>query len=154
MMKYFFSALILIFSLTATAQESLSSEMASVMITEYLGGYQSGDTIRMKRMTHPNLSLQTAYRNTAQEQVLLSVHPADLMKYVAAMAKENQWEFRVQDTVLQVDGNIASVWVPFQFYQNASFGYCGAFSFTLTYTDDGWQILNVIESRRLANCLD
>ena len=61
------------------------------------------------------------------------------------------WEERLLDYKINIDGNLASVWTPYQLYKNGELSYCGANLFTLVATEDGWKIMTIIDSRR-AKC--
>lgn len=149
-------SLLFIFSIlcfyTCLAQDPLSKETGKIIIDIYIDGYQSGDTLKMKSVMHPNITMQTAYVNKEQENLLLYLNPTELLKYSATSAKEQNWSEKITDYVVSSDGNIAHVWTPYEFYLNDKFSHCGANSFTLVYTDESWKILNLIESRRLGSC--
>ena len=55
---------------------------------------------------------------------------------------------RLGPPVVQVDGNLASVWVYYELYVSDRFSHCGADQFTLGRTPDGWKIIGVADSRR------
>lgn len=153
-MKYFILLLFVIVGTKGLSQESLPEETAKVIVDQYLKGYKTGDTLVMQKMMHPRITLQTMYLNTNQENVLLFINPLDLFKYVAATAPQQKWDVQVEKYVVHSDGNLGNVWVPFMFYKDGEFNYCGAYSFTLTYTDDSWKILHLVESRRVGGCFD
>ncbi len=52
-----------------------------------------------------------------------------------------------------VDGNMASVWVPYQFYYKGNFSHCGVNSFQLAKINNEWKIQYVIDTRRNDNCI-
>ena len=47
-----------------------------------------------------------------------------------------------------VDGNMASVWVPYQFYYKGNFSHCGVNSFQLAKINNEWKIQYIIDTRR------
>ena len=51
-----------------------------------------------------------------------------------------------------VDGNMASVWVPYQFYYKGNFSHCGVNSFQLAKINNEWKIQYIIDTRRKDNC--
>ena len=71
---------------------------------------------------------------------------------IANRPQEQQWEERLLDYQIQIDGNLAHVWTPYEFWLNATFSHCGANAFTLGKTNEGWKILHLIDSRRRADC--
>lgn len=153
-MKYFMLIFCVLLGGKSLSQVSLPQETGKIIADQYLKGYQTGDSLRIKSMTHANLTVQTMFFNQEQENVLFNIKPSDLFKFLAANASQQKFEFRDTEYVVRSDGNLGHIWVPFFFYKNGEFAYCGALSFTLTFTDDSWKILNVAESRRIGSCFD
>ncbi|WP_310991755.1 nuclear transport factor 2 family protein [Aequorivita marina] len=151
-MKFIIIVFPLLFGVVSIAQNPLSKENGKIIIDVYMDGYQSGDTLKMKSVMHPNISIQTAYLSKDQENVVLNLSPAELLKYAAITAKKQKWRINLKDYMVNSDGNVAHVWSPYYFYANDSFSHCGATSFTLVYTDDSWKIINIIDSRRIGSC--
>ena len=53
---------------------------------------------------------------------------------------------------IKIDGNLASVWTPSEFYYNGNFSHCGANSFQLFNNNGKWQIIYIVDMRRRDNC--
>lgn len=149
-------SLILLFSIfmavQSFGQESLSSENAKVIINIFMDGYRAGDTLKMKSVMHPNMTMNRAYLNTEQENILIYIRSSDLLQYAATKGKELDWDEKLTDYIVNSDGNIAHVWAPYEYYMDGKFSHCGANSFTLVYTDESWKILNLIDSLRIGSC--
>ena len=69
------------------------------------------------------------------------------MKAVGTPHKE-QWDERIYDVKIQVDGPLATAWTPYKFYFGENFSHCGVNAFTLIKTDDGWKISGITDKRR------
>ena len=69
---------------------------------------------------------------------------ADAHKVVNRQA-DQKWDERLLDYKVEIDGNLAHVWTPYEFWFNENFSHCGANSFTLAKFDDGWKIIHLIE---------
>tara|TARA_B110000003_G_scaffold172618_1_gene172210 strand:+ start:53286 stop:53798 length:513 start_codon:yes stop_codon:yes gene_type:complete len=54
--------------------------------------------------------------------------------------KKEDFRERYWDANVITDGNIASVWAPYDFYLNGSFSHCGVDLFYLVKDDDAWKI--------------
>ena len=76
----------------------------------------------------------------------------DLLTAIANRPPEQQWDERLLEYRVQIDGNLAHVWTPYEFWFNGNFSHCGANAFTLAKTDDGWKIIHLIDSRRRSSC--
>jgi len=51
---------------------------------------------------------------------------------------------RIWDPEVRVDGEVAIVWAPYDFYINGSFSHCGHDGFHLVRTDRGWRLVSLI----------
>jgi hypothetical protein len=60
---------------------------------------------------------------------------------------------RITFGTISIDGKLAHVWTPYQFYFNGSFSHCGVNSFTLVQINGTWKIQHIIDTRRKDNCL-
>jgi hypothetical protein len=59
-----------------------------------------------------------------------------------------KFEERLLDYSIQVDGAMAHVWTPYEFYVNNKFSHKGVNAFTL-FKDNGlWKIVYLIDTRR------
>ncbi len=117
-----------------------------------MDGYQAGDTLKMKSVMHQNMTMQRAYLNKEQENILIYIQSSDLLKYASTTGKEQIWEEKLADYIVNSDGNVAHVWASYEFFKDGKFSHCGANSFTLVYTDESWKILNIIDSIRIGSC--
>ena len=149
-------SIILILSLSLTlqgfAQESLSTQNAKIIIDIFMDGYRTGDTIKMKSVMHPNMTMNRAYLNKEQENILMYIRTTELLKYAAAKGKSLNWDEQLTDYIVNSDGNLAHVWAPYEYFLDGKFSHCGANSFTLVYTDESWKILHLIDSLRIGSC--
>jgi hypothetical protein len=51
---------------------------------------------------------------------------------------------RIWDPEVRVDGGVAVVWAPYDFYINGSFSHCGHDGFQLVRTERGWRLASLI----------
>ena len=47
---------------------------------------------------------------------------------------------RIWDPEVRIDGPVASVWAPYDFYLGAEFSHCGTDAFLLAKTPEGWRV--------------
>lgn len=134
------------------SQESLSTANGKIIVDIFMNGYKGGDTLKMKSVMHPNMTMQRAYLNKEQQNVLIYIKPSDFLKYAATSGQNQEWDEKLTDYVVNSDGNVAHVWTSYEFYTDGKFSHCGANSFTLIYTDESWKIFNLIDSVRIGSC--
>lgn len=77
---------------------------------------------------------------------------AEFGKQVAA-APKNALDERITFDIIKIDGPLAIVWTPYQFFYNGTFSHCGVNSFQLLRTANGWKIQYIIDTRRKTGCL-
>ena len=71
-----------------------------------------------------------------------------------AKAVKNTLEERISFSAIHIDGNLASVWTPYQFYFQGKFSHCGVNSFQMVKENGAWKIQYIIDTRRKDNCVD
>jgi len=67
---------------------------------------------------------------------------------------EGRWDEQVYDLDIDVDGDMASAWVPYTFYLDGAVLHCGINSIELLRDADGWKVTQLSDTRRTENCPD
>lgn len=142
----------LIYSISAGAQTKFTSTEAQELVDIFFKGFHEGDTLKMKSVMADKVPMQTAMVNRDGLNVVRDGSVSDLLNAIASRTSEQRWEEKLLDYKVQVDGNLAHVWTPYEFWFNGEFSHCGANSFTLAKTDSGWKIIHIIDSRRKESC--
>jgi hypothetical protein len=62
----------------------------------------------------------------------------------AVATSEGRFEERMWDPVVQVDGPVAMVWTPYDFWMDGQFSHCGVDAFQLIRENDVWKVLAVV----------
>jgi hypothetical protein len=73
---------------------------------------------------------------------------AEFYKSIAAIPKNIKIEERLLSYKIQVDGSMAHVWTPYEFYVNEKQSHIGVNSFTLLLENNSWKIVHIIDTRR------
>ena len=100
----------------------------------------------------PSVRLQTAASDKDGDALLDDDSILNLLNAIANRPADQNWEERLLDYKVQVDGNLAHVWTPYEFWFNGNFSHCGANAFTIVKTEAGWKIIHLIDSRRREGC--
>lgn len=64
------------------------------------------------------------------------------------------FEEKLLDLNVQIDGDMAHVWAPHEFWYNNEFSHCGVNSIQLVKLDGSWKIVYLIDTRRKENCIE
>ncbi len=73
--------------------------------------------------------------------------------HVIGGMKKNDGDERITFSVVQIDGPLAIVWTPYQFYYKGVFSHCGVDSYQLLRQNGVWRIQYLIDTRRKGGCL-
>lgn len=138
-MKKIFFLLISSFSF---AQNSSEKEIVKP-IENLFNAMKSADSLGVKNAFSGSAMMQTFDKN----QEIRTDKVEDFAKQVGA-SQAGDLDERFTISKILVDGNMASVWVPYQFYYKGNFSHCGVNSFQLAKINNEWKIQYIIDTRR------
>lgn len=144
--------LLLISSLVITAQEKNEQQEVKKVIETFFMGLHKGDSTIMKSTLHKDIKIQTTFTNREGLKNLNTQSRQALLTSVANKKPENVYLEKLLSYDIKIDGNLTSVWTPYEFYLNDNFSHCGANSFQLFNNNGKWQIIYIIDMRRRDNC--
>ena len=142
-MKKIFFLLISSFSF---AQNTSEKEIIKP-IENLFQAMKSADSLGVKNAFSNSAIMQTFGKN----QEIRTDKIEDFAKQVGA-SQAGDLDERFTISKILVDGNMASVWVPYQFYYKGNFSHCGVNSFQLAKINNEWKIQYIIDTRRKDNC--
>ena len=138
-MKKIFFLLISSFSF---AQNTSEKEIVKPIETLF-NSMKSADSLGVKNAFSGSAIMQTFGKN----QEIRTDKVEDFAKQVGA-SQAGDLDERFTISKILVDGNMASVWVPYQFYYKGNFSHCGVNSFQLAKINNEWKIQYIIDTRR------
>lgn len=151
-MKLILFAFTVLISIQVVSQDLFSEEEASSIIDTFFEGFHKGDTTIMRSVLHDNIAMQTVFTDADGVHRLVDSDMDNLLKAISERPETQIWDERLLGYSVQIDGNLAHVWTPYEFWLNNAFSHCGANAFTLIRTDAGWRIVHLIDSRRKQRC--
>ncbi len=151
-MKFLILFSSIMFFTNSFSQNSFSEADAKKVIDTFFEGFHDGDTLKMKSVMSKNMILQTAFNDKKGIDKVATENTEDFILAIARRPENANWDERLLDYKVEVDGNLAHVWTPYEFWLNETFLHCGANSFTLAKLEDGWKIIHLIDSRRKEGC--
>lgn len=95
--------------------------------------------------------LQTIIKNKSGNVRVKNELVAEFVDQINKIGKGDADE-RIQYDVIKIDGDLAIVWTPYQFYYKGVFSHCGVNSFHLVRFANGWKIQYLIDTRRKNAC--
>ena len=112
-------------------------------IENLFNAMKSADSLGVKNAFSGSAIMQTFGKN----QEIRTDKVEDFAKQVGA-SQAGDLDERFTISKILVDGNMASVWVPYQFYYKGNFSHCGVNSFQLAKINNDWKIQYIIDTRR------
>lgn len=143
-MRQLFILLFFGLSIGVFAQEEKAIKQS---ISVFFEGLQTSDTLKIQSICHKEMKLQSiTEKNTVG--VLQYQSNSEFYKSVAAIPKNVKIEERILSYNIQIDGTMANVWTPYEFYVNEKQSHIGTNSFTLLLENNSWKIVHIIDTRR------
>lgn len=145
--------LVLLITTTITAQDAEETKV-KLAIDTFFEGFHSRDTTLMKTVMIDKFTTQTTYKDKEGNSKLVSESSSTLIQAIANRPADQKWDERLLDYNIQVDGTMAHVWTPYEFWFNNQFSHCGVNSFQLFNDNGNWKIIYLIDTRRKEGCKD
>lgn len=147
--------LVLVFMCSTALQAQQNEKIAVQQAVEtFFDGFHKGDTVIMKKALAKEVIFQTAYTNKEGKDILREGSVARLLHAIATRPADQKWDERLLSFTIQIDGNMANAWTPYEFWLNGTFLHCGVNSFQLFKDNGTWKIIYLIDSRRKKGCQD
>lgn len=137
------------FSVVVHAQPTEDSVKA--VINNLFTGMRNADPVLLRSAFSDSAILQTITRNKEGKMLVETEDVKEFTDFVSRLKKDSADE-RIQFETIKIDGTLAIVWTPYNFYHNGKFSHCGVNSFQLVRFDGIWKIQYLIDTRRRTGC--
>jgi len=103
---------------------------------------RNGDAEGVRNAFHGDARLVTATSD--------SLRSGDVERFAEAVgaSREAVWDERTYDVRVDIDGPMASAWVPYAFYRGETLSHCGINAVQLVRYGSEWKILQLVDTRR------
>jgi hypothetical protein len=134
-------------------QPAYATDSAAIhqVIVQLFDGMRTRDTAAMRALFHEPVAMRSAFVRQGANAVSAD-GIEDWFKGVAGAPAGVVLDERLGPPEIRIDGNLASMWVYYEFYLDDKFSHCGVDSIQFARADDGWKIILVSDSRRRADC--
>jgi hypothetical protein len=132
-------------------QAQNENEAVKKVINKMFQGMKEGDSAKVHSVFSDKVLMQTI---ASDRDGNVQVSTGDLSAFLNALGTPHAdiWDERIEFEEVKVDGPLASVWTPYQFFRGTTFSHCGVNSFQLTKEGKDWKIVYLIDTRRKDNC--
>lgn len=142
MKKIYFYFLLLWFSNI----EAQNQEVQKTIET-FFEGFHSRDTLVLQSVCSEKLILQSI-KEGAEGNILTDEQPNEFFKSIAGIPNDIQFLEKILSYSIQIDGSMAQVWTPYEFYVNDKLSHKGVNVFTLFKEKESWKLIYLIDTRR------
>ena len=149
-MRYLLMLLVCaMFSKAAVSQAATDS--VKQVVDLMFNAMKHADTVTLASLFTADAQLHTVAVTKDGNTVVRTDRIGDFVAAVGRMP-EGDADERIRFEAVHIDGALASVWTPYQFYYKGAFSHCGVNSFQLVRLNGVWKIHFVIDTRRKTGC--
>lgn len=134
-------------ALAGVTQAQTTEDSVKATINRLFEGMKNADTTVLKSAFTDDPILNTVATNK-KKKVYVRVEKFNDFVKITGQQKAGEAHERVQFETIRIDGPLAMVWAPYEFYYKGKFRHCGVNSFQLVRLEDGWKINYLIDTRR------
>ncbi len=149
-------ALLIFLTTTIVSHSQVANQEKEVQITieNFFKGFHKGDTLLLKKTIHKDLIAQTTFTTKKGDKVLRTTQKTyeTLMGFSKKVKPTDDYFEKIMSYTIHVDGNLASVWTPYEFYNKGKFSHCGVNSFQLFNNNGNWEIIYLVDTRKRSGC--
>jgi hypothetical protein len=133
----------------AAAQDA-DERAALAVVRTLFDGMREKDEAKLRSVWHEEARLQSAARDDAGAPSVTST-PID--RFVTGVLGSTRHLDEVTfDEVVSVDGDLASVWAPYNIFVDGDLSHCGVDAFQMVRGAEGWKILQLTDTRTREGC--
>lgn len=143
-MKVYFILFFVLLSLIANAQKQEVQKSVEI----FFEGFHQRDSIKMKSVCLDQVILQSISESKIKGNKLSTENVKEFYKSIVSIPLTLKFQEKILSYNIQIDGSMAHVWTPYEFYLNDKLSHTGVNAFTLFKEKDSWKIIYLIDTRR------
>lgn len=142
-MKKISTLILVLFFQFSFAQES----EIQITIGKFFKAFHQRDSIALKKVCSENLVLHSISESEKGSKFSIQ-EVSDFYKSIATIPLSMKFEEKILSFKVQIDGSMAHVWTPYEFYVNDKLSHSGVNSFQLFKENDVWKVVYIMDTRR------
>ncbi len=144
------NTIMLLFLVVSNCIQAQNNE-AQNTIENFFLAFHAQDTLKLKSLCDKKMILQTIQEKEGSAK-LVNSDPDSFFISIASIPKGTVFHEKILSYAVQIEGSLAHVWTPYEFYINGKLSHKGANSFTLFRNqiaeNSNWKIIHLIDTRR------
>ena len=130
-----------------TAFAASAQDTPKMAVERFFAAFHAKDTAALRQVLHKTATMHSV--SERRDAARLSAESiGQLLKSIAAIPSDMKFEEKLLSINEQVDGSMAHVWTPYEFYVNGTKSHGGVNSFHLFNDAGQWKILHIADTRR------
>jgi hypothetical protein len=134
-------------SFAQTAEDSVKQ-----IVNQMFVAMKNSDVSLFKASFTDSAFLQTISTDRITGKMKIKNEDINAFAQMVGQLPKDSADERITFDVVKIDGDLASVWTPYQFYFGSRFSHCGVNSFQVVRLNGVWKIHYIIDTRRKDNC--
>ncbi|MCP2024862.1 hypothetical protein L1276_000002 [Flavobacterium sp. HSC-32F16] len=114
----------------------------------FFEGFQQRDSMKIKSVCTDKMILQSISESVSKGNKLSDETAKEFYKTIASIPSNIKFQENILSYNIQIDGSMAHVWAPYEFYINDKLSHTGINTFTLFKEKDFWKIIYLVNTRR------
>jgi hypothetical protein len=129
--------------------DSIAQLEIRAVIDQLFDGMRSGDSSLVRAVFHHDARLMSTLIKNETE----IVHDGSIEEFISAIGTPHDeiWDERISNVQIQVDAGLAQAWMDYSFYLGDELSHSGVNAFQLVKVENGWQIIQLMDTRRKGN---
>jgi hypothetical protein len=150
-MRYFLIFLTSCFA-TIIVHAQSAEDSVRATVNKLFAAMKNADGKLLKTAFADSAILQTIAQDRQGRLRIVTENISEFAEFTDQLKKDSADE-RIRFETIKIDGPLAIVWTPYEFYFAGQFSHCGVNSFQLVRFNGEWKIQYLIDTRRRAGCL-
>lgn len=143
-MRIYFILFFLLLGLSSNAQKHEVQKAIEI----FFEGFHQKDSVKIKTVCADKMILQSISESSVKGNKLSNESAGEFYKSIATIPSTMKFLEKILSYNVQIDGSMAHVWAPYEFYLNDKLSHTGVNTFTLFKEKDSWKIIYLIDTRR------
>jgi len=139
---------IIIFFLLLGLSSNAQKQEVQKCIESFFEGFHQRDSAKIKLVCSDKIILQSISENAIKGNKLSNESEKEFYKSIASIPSNMKFQEKILSYNIQIDGTMAHVWTPYEFYVNNKLSHTGVNAFTLFKEKNSWKIIYLVDTRR------
>ncbi|WP_397362600.1 nuclear transport factor 2 family protein [Olleya sp. R77988] len=135
-------------SFSQNPEQQKEQEKVIESINLFFAGFHTQDSTLMQSVVYKDVVLQSISKTKDNESKLVTSDFSEFIKQIVSIPEDNTFLENLISFSVQIDGNMANVWTPYEFWFNDKKSHCGVNSFQLMKENNTWKIIYLVDTRR------